>query len=247
MTEELASRLAIQTYTFRAIPEHAGVIAGLKTCGVNTVEMCDCHLDAADENRLQVLELYRKSGISIAAYGVHLFTGDEQSSRPLFEFGREAGYSLISGDVAEGGLEVAEELCAEYGMRLGIHNHGREHTLGSIEQLDELFGKSSPNIGLWLDTGWMLDSGEDPVKAAVHFEERLYGVHLKDMTFDADGKLEDAVVGTGRLDLGGFMQYLVETGFSGPVAVEYEGDEDDPVPATVQCISAIRAALAECS
>ncbi|MDD5697982.1 MAG: TIM barrel protein [Victivallaceae bacterium] len=126
------------------------------------------------------MQEYTDAGIKISSFGVNRFTGDEKAARQVFDFAKAAGFSAISADLAEGGLAVAEKLCEEYGKKIAIHNHGRKHELGSVRALESLFSKSSPNIGLCLDTAWMLDSGEDPVAIAEKFKDRLYGLHLKD-------------------------------------------------------------------
>jgi sugar phosphate isomerase/epimerase len=68
----------------------------------------------------------------------------------------------------------------------------------------------------------------------------VYGVHYKDFVFDRRGKWSDVVVGTGNLDLPGFVQALDETGFNGMAVIEYEADADNPVPALTQCVNSMR-------
>jgi sugar phosphate isomerase/epimerase len=108
--------------------------------------------------------------------------------------------------------------------------------------LEGVFGETSLNVGLCLDTAWMLDSGEEPVAVAAQFKERLYGLHVKDFVFE-DGKPEDVVVGQGGLNLDALAAFLVEMGFDGYLTLEYEGDVDNPVPALRQCCDAIREAF----
>ena len=114
-----------------------------------------------------------------------------------------------------------------------------------LEILEKLFTEASSNIGLCLDTAWMLDSGEDPVAVARKFQERLYGVHIKDFVFDRAGRPEDVIVGTGNLDLEGLAAFLTEIEYDGYFTLEYEGDVNDPIPATKECVEAVRAAFAK--
>ena len=53
----------------------------------------------------------------------------------------------------------------------------------------------------------------------------------------------DCIVGTGDLDLVGFLQALRETGFKGYFSLEYESAPQDPVPAMAECLANIRAAI----
>ncbi len=240
---EYGKKLAIQSWCFRGIKGDEGVIKALKTCGVDHIEMCGVHVDPLilPDGGAQAIDLYKKNGITISAFGVHGFGSDEKSARKIFEFAKMAGFPVISADLGPDGLSVVEKLCEEYGKKIAIHNHGRRHKLGAVWALEELFKKSSRNVGLWLDTAWMLDSGEDPVKVAENFSERLYGLHIKDFIFNKAGKPEDVVVGTGNLDLKGLFTALSKMGFKGGLTLEYEGDVNNPVPAVKKCVEAVRA------
>jgi sugar phosphate isomerase/epimerase len=86
-----------------------------------------------------------------------------------------------------------------------------------------------------------MDSRQDPVEMIKSFKDRLFAIHLKDFVFDRAGVPEDVVLGTGNLDLKKLLAALDDAGFDGPAIIEYEGDADDPVPATKKCVAAIRA------
>jgi sugar phosphate isomerase/epimerase len=49
------------------------------------------------------------------------------------------------------------------------------------------------------------------------------------------------IIGTGNLDLPSLMTKLKAIKFSGPLVIEYEGDEKNPVPALKECVAALRA------
>jgi len=140
-------------------------------------------------------------------------------------------------------LAMAERLAAEYDVRLGIHNHGGRHWLGSSQALRWVFAQSGPRVGLCLDTAWALDSGEDPVKMIEEFGPRLHLLHLKDFVFDRARKPEDVVVGTGNLPLAAVAAALAKVGFAGEAVLEYEGDVANPVPSVSACVKAIRKGL----
>jgi sugar phosphate isomerase/epimerase len=71
------------------------------------------------------------------------------------------------------------------------------------------------------------------------FGERLYGVHVKDFVYTRDRQPQDVVIGTGILDLPRFMSTLQQANFSGPMVIEYEGDETNPVPVLKQCVAVL--------
>lgn len=247
MAMELIDRMGIQSYCFRAFKENEQVIQGLKDCGVDRIELCGVHLNPLEDDITACFDLYKKNDIAISSFGVHRFDTDEDQARKVFELAKLAGFPTISTDLAEGALPVVEKLCEEYGKRVAIHNHGKNHHLGSVAALESLFAKSSRNVGLCLDTAWMLQSGENPVAVARKFQDRLYGLHLKDFIFDAEGKHTDVIVGTGGLELAALVKLLNDCGFAGYLTQEYEGNVDDPVPALKECVTAIKTAFAQAS
>ncbi|MGH7143683.1 MAG: sugar phosphate isomerase/epimerase family protein [Planctomycetota bacterium] len=247
MAINLLERMAIQSWCFRSIKTHEGVMDALKQCGVNKIEMSGTHYKPETEtDQTKIVALYKKQGVTISSFGVQGFGADEAKARKAFDLAKAAGFTTLSADLGPGGLEVAEKLCKEYGKKIAIHNHGRKHALGSVRALEELFAKSSPNVGLCMDTAWMLDSGENPVEIAKKFAGRLYGIHLKDFIFNRAGKPEDVVIGTGNLNLQAYIEALMENNFAGYFTLEYEGDVETPIPSTKKCVEAVIAVLKKC-
>lgn len=243
MEASMTERLGVQSWCFREFKTSGQVVEGLKACGVSRLEICGVHIDVA-KNAEATLKAYENAGITISALGVCGFGKDEVAARKAFEFAVMAGFPAIGADLHEGGLPLAERLCAEYGKKIAVHNHGRKHALGSVAALEKLFAESGPNIGLCLDTAWMLDSGEEPVEIAEKFKERLYGVHIKDFVFDRAGKEIDVVAGTGNLKLEKLAAFLKRIDYKGYLTIEYEGEKENPVPSLSECVRRTREALA---
>ncbi len=249
MNTTLSDRLGIQSYCFRAFKTLPDLIQALKDTGLNRLELWGGHLDGFDPEKADIpaaLEAFHREQVIITTCGVYGFDTDETAARRAFDFAKAAGFPTISGDLrTDEALPLVERLCEEYGVRVAIHNHGKKHRLGSPEALADLFGRSSDRIGLCLDTAWMLDSGEDPVAIARRFRDRLYGLHLKDFEFDAEGNHRDVIVGQGGLDLPALIRLLVETGYDGYLTQEFEGNPEDPVPSCRECVAAIRRTIGE--
>lgn len=233
-----SKKLGIQSWCFRSYKETGKIVEALRQCGVDGIELCGVHIDIHHPE--ETVRQYTDSGIRITAFGVHHFSNDETAARKVFELAALAGFPSISAGLDPDAIDMVEKLCAEYGKKLAIHNHGRRHPLGSVWALEDLFRRTSENIGLCLDTAWMLDSGENPLEVARKFRNRLYGTHIKDFIFDRAGKPEDVVVGTGNLELKAYLDYLRETDYQGYLTLEYEGDADHPVPALRECVKAIQ-------
>ena len=243
MANNLLSRLGIQSWCFRKFTTTQQVIDGLRACGVDHLEICGVHGNAEkDPEALKVIDEYRKAGISLSSTGVWGIGRDEAGSRRVFEFAKKAGITAISASVWHDWLPLAEKLSAEYGIKLALHNHGRHDFLVNIGFLEKYLAKASRNIGVCLDTAWMMDGGDDAMEAAKKFQDRLYGLHLKDFIFDRAGKPHDVVLGDGNLDIDGLMKFLVQIDYKGYLTIEYEGDADNPVPALKKCVERVRRA-----
>jgi len=90
-----------------------------------------------------------------------------------------------------------------------------------------------------------MQAGEDPIKTADRFADRLYGVHIKDFTFLPTGKGEDVVVGTGNLNLPELMKIVTGKARSCKcVTLEYERDVQNPGPKLKECVDQVRKAVA---
>jgi len=240
----LFNTLGIQTYCFRVYQTQEELLDALKDCGIRRMELWPGHYNPAErDDHKQFLLRLANEGVMISTFGVMGFS-DEAVARKCFEFACEAKFDTINCDFSEAQIPLVEKLCEEYGKKVTIHNHGRKHHWGPLYALKHLFASTSANVGLCLDTAWMLDSGEDPLAVAQQFRDRLYGLHLKDFVFDAAGKPEDVIVGTGNLNLKGLLDFLKESQYDGTLTLEYEGDYNDPIPATKQCVEAVRAACA---
>ena len=245
----VGEELAVQSWCFRGFEDNAEAIEKIKACGISKVELSSAHVDFADEGSFdEVIALYAAGGVDIVAIGAVRFGGDESAERKYFEFVRKAGADYLTVDFAVDSVpesyRIAEKLAAEYDVRLGIHNHGGRHWLGSCQMLAHVLANTSERIGLCLDTAWAMDSREDPIAMAERFADRLYGLHIKDFVFDRARNPEDVVVGTGNLSLPKLHETLEKIDFSGRVILEYEGDVKDPVPAVSECVKAIREQMA---
>ncbi len=232
--------LGIQSYCFRGFKSNSAVIERLSECGVSNVELCNVHVDFTNPSSfLPVIETYKTASIQIVSIGVEHLGNEESKTRPLFDFLKLAGAGFMSvdfsPDTSTESWRMAEKLAVEYDVYLGIHNHGGRHWLGSSQMIAHVLANTNERIGLCLDTAWALDSGEDPIEMAERFADRLYGVHIKDFTFDSARQPQDVIVGEGNLDLEKLLRLIRLNDKIGYVVLEYEGDVENPVSAIQKC------------
>ena len=236
--------LGLQSYCLRGIKDNEAVAKTVKECGLRRIEVCAVHTAFDDPAGFEALAgQYRAGGVPIVSIGVNRIGTDRRAATTLFECAKAAGLERMSVDFPLEGIDdalaIADELSERYGVRLGIHNHGGRHWLGSVTALRWVFGRTSERVGLSLDTAWAVDSREDPVAMVREFADRLHLVHIKDFVFARDRTPEDVVVGTGTLDLAALDRAMAEVGFAGEAILEYEGDVENPVPALRDCVKAV--------
>jgi sugar phosphate isomerase/epimerase len=240
--------IAIQSWCYREFKTLPQLIEQLKATGVTATELCGIHADFAKADTYPtVIETFKNAGIQIVCIGVEYLSGETAKDEPRFQFCKAAGIRNMSISFQPGamfdGLQNIDKLAEKYDLTLGIHNHGGYDWLGNPTILGYLFGKVSKRIGLHLDTAWALDAKQNPVEMAEKFGDRLQGVHLKDFTFDRAREPSDVIIGTGNLNLPKFVGVLKKLNFNGPLVIEYEGDEKNPVPALKDCVAALRKLL----
>ncbi len=238
--------LGIQSYCFREFKAIPDLIGALKQVKLPYVEVFPGHIDYRDDPAKTdaAIAQIRDAGISVTAYGGVNFSKDEKDARKLCDFaGRNRIRDLSVVTVDEAAIPMLEKLAKEYRVRYCLHNHGKGNQFCSFQDVKSFLAKTSRSFGLCNDTAWFLDAGEDPVAAVGEFADRLYGVHVKDFRFDQNRKPIDVIVGTGGLDLPGFIKALRKARFAGYMSLEYEGNPANPMAEGLQCLEAVRAAI----
>lgn len=112
---------------------------------------------------------------------------------------------------------------------------------GEYVALLERMGAAGDTLGLTLDVGHCLVTGDLPVDAQVRaLAPRLVHVHLDDI---AGGVHEHRMFGEGELDLAATLGALAEVGFEGMAAVELSRDSHRGAAAAAEAMAHLRRAL----
>ncbi|MBF4302840.1 TIM barrel protein, partial [Vibrio anguillarum] len=69
------------------------------------------------------------------------------------------------------------------GVQIAYHHH-MGTVIETAQDIDNLMKNTGPEVGLLLDTGHLTFAGEDPVKVAQCWAERINHVHCKDIRKD---------------------------------------------------------------
>jgi sugar phosphate isomerase/epimerase len=240
--------LAIQSWCYRHFKALPVLLTMLKDSGVSATELSAAHINIADRASWPgVIEQCRVASMQLVAIGVEKLTGVLEQDKARFEFCKAAGIRSMSitfpPESMFDGLRNIENLAEQFDMKLGIHNHGGYDWLGNPTILKYIFERTSPRIGLYLDTAWAIDAKQNAVQMAEQFADRMHGIHIKDFVYDRARIPKDVVIGTGNVDLPKLVASLKQMNFTGPLVIEYEGDVENPVPALKECVQAIRKLL----
>jgi sugar phosphate isomerase/epimerase len=143
-----------------------------------------------------------------------------------------------------GALDAVEKIAKEFDIRAAIHNHGPgDKNFPSPADAWNAVKDRDGHLGLCIDVGHTARIGEDPAEAIRKYADRLYDLHIKDVTA-AKPKGETTAMGRGVIDLVAVLKALVEIEFSHHVALEYETQPDDPLPGMAESFGYLRGVLA---
>jgi inosose dehydratase len=114
--------------------------------------------------------------------------------------------------------------------------------LDALESLARLRIAPDKRMGLCIDIGHTMRSGIDPSEPAQKHADRLMNIHIKDCTAaTVEGEMIE--IGRSIIDIPKFLRTLQKINYSGSVSLEYEKDEQDPLPGAAESIGYLRGVL----
>lgn len=229
-------RMGIAGFTFAKF-NIVESIAMMQRVNVHAISLKDFHLplNSSPEKIHEVLNQFGSAGITVYAVGVIYMKTKEQADN-AFDYAKKTGVKLIIGVPTYDLLDYAEQKVKEYDIRLAIHNHGPEDQLypGPGEVYERIRHRDQ-RMGLCMDIGHAMRAGENPVEAAVKYGDRLYDLHIKDVS--GTGKGPHAIeVGRGIIDFPAFVRSLRKIKYGGHCSIEFEKDMGDPLPGIAESV-----------
>ena len=155
----------------------------------------------------------------------------------------ESGHEELWDRLCEGLVQVLEHARGS-GVRIAFEPEPGMFVErpGGFERLVGRLGPDGADLGLCLDVGHLLCTGDLPVADAIaRHAGRLVHVHLDDV---AGGVHEHRMFGTGDLDLPETLNALLKAGYDGMAAVELSRDSHRGAQAAAEAMGHLRAALA---
>lgn len=240
-----ALKLGVASYSFRKFPFDK-CLEMAKALDAKYINFKDVHIprtdppDAIKAARAKV----EAAGFTIMGGGTISMTKDEAAVRKDFEYAKLAGMPLIVAAPTPDSLDVVEKLAKEYDIKIAIHNHGPEDKyFPSPYDVYKAVKARDKHMGLCIDIGHSWRAGADPTKAVLELRDRVYDFHVKDLR-DLKAKESQCIVGKGAVDFAGLFRALLKIGYTGHVGLEYEIDENDPLPGMQQSFAYMRGVLA---
>jgi inosose dehydratase len=217
-----------------------------KQLGVKYITLKDMHLPlkSSPEERREAAKKIKDAGLTLMGCGVVSLKNNEAEIRSAFEYAKDAGMPTIVCMPDRAALDAVEKFAKEYDIRIAIHNHGPgDKNYPSPNDAWNAVKDRDPHLGLCIDIGHTVRIGEDPIEAIRKCSERLYDLHIKDVTA-ASPKGETTAMGRGVIDLVGVAKALLDIKFTHHVALEYEADAKNPLPGMSESFAYLRGILA---
>jgi inosose dehydratase len=241
----LGLKIGVATYTVRELPIEEAISAvkrvGLKYVSIKNVKN---HIDLSHttEERKQRVQMFRDAGLVPLSVGNVGMKNDEADMRRAFEYVRDVGVpTMVCSPARDSGdldiwVKTLDKLVKEFDIKLAIHNHGPEDKqFPSPYDVMKAVEKYDKRIGLCIDVGHTARAGVDPAESILKCRERLYDVHLKDIS--AMGIQNKAIEsGRGILNSRSILAALLKIKYQGLVGFEYEKDSKDPVPGLAESV-----------
>lgn len=203
--------------------------------------MAHCHWKhhAAGDYLEQVKGLCSQFDLSISSYAGGLHVDRDADLDAPFRFMKQLGAPMLAGGLWGGEANLLasriNDICAKYGVKYAFENHPETSAEEILRKIN--YGRHE-HIGIALDTGWCGTQGIDAVEALKRVREKLFIVHLKDVT--EPGKHNTCALGEGIVGIDRVCQYLKQSDYRGVICIEHEPYDRDPMPEIRRSIERIK-------
>ena len=236
--------LGMASYTLRKFPTEQAITM-TKRLGLEWICFKSFHLplEATPEQIAADVAKVKEAGLRLYSGGV-ISMSNAQQIQQAFAYAKAAGMQMIIGSPNPDVLPLVEEEVKKTGVGLAIHNHGPGDKWWPLPQTAyEKIKKLDRRIGLCIDIGHTVRYGADLVKSVEETADRILDMHIKDVT-EATAKGRTCPAGRGVIDLPALLAKLIQIGYSGVCSLEYESEENDPLPGSAESIGYFRGILA---
>ncbi len=237
-------KIGIASYTFRKLSVD-DTIKAMQRLNLHYISIKDFHLalTSTTAERKAVIQKFTEAGITPLSCGNITMQNDEQDIRRAFEYAMDCNMPTIVCSPHPDSMAMLDKMVKQYDIKLAIHNHGPEDKrFPSPYDVYKAVQGFDNRIGLCIDVGHTARAKVNPAEAIIKCRDRLYDLHIKDInTTEPNGTTIEA--GRGVLDLPAILHSLQKIKYSRLVSIEYEGWENDPLPAVAETLGYIKGLL----
>ncbi|MFN2602521.1 MAG: sugar phosphate isomerase/epimerase family protein [Gemmatimonadaceae bacterium] len=244
--ETASLKLGVASYSLRHFPR-AQAIAMTRELGTPYINLKSMHLpyESSPAEIAAARQEITAAGLQIVGGGMITFDVDtDDGVQKYFDYAKAAGMPVMVSTCHPVLLPRIEKFAKRYDIKVAIHNHGPEDpdfpspydALKAVRNMDS-------RMGLCIDVGHTVRTGTDAVKAAADAGPRLLDMHIKDLR-DLKDKESQCIVGEGKIPIVALFRQLEQMRYAGYVNLEYEIDENDPMPGMKQSFAYMRGVLA---
>jgi inosose dehydratase len=236
MHVEMPFTLGMAGYTFREFTIEQ-TIEMMKRTGVNTLSLKDFHLPytSTKEEIDEVLKKFSDAGITVYTLGV-IYMKSREFVDQAFNYAAMAGMKMIVAAPDYELLDYVEEKVKATDIRVAIHNHGPDNTLypNAADIWNNIKNRDS-RLGICIDIGHTLRDGEDPAEDILKYADRIYDMHIKDVT-SANKEGKTVEMGRGIINIPNVISAIRKINYSGKCSLEFEKDMKDPLAGIAESI-----------
>lgn len=239
-------KLGVASYSFRKFSREQA-IAMTKQLGTPYLNVKDFHLplNSTPEQIDAARKEFAAAGIILVGIGNVSFDKDDPADiRAKFDYAKRLGVPLIVCAPTREILPKLGKYVQEYNIEIAVHNHGPEDKYFPTPQsVLEIVRDMDPRCGLCIDVGHTARTGVDVVESIQQAGSRLLAMHVKDLA-NMRVKESQVAVGEGKMPIPQIFLALIEMGYKGQVDLEYEINENNPMPGMIESFAYMRGVLA---
>ena len=238
-------RLAVATFSLRKF-SRSQAIDIVRELGVKYVHVKSFHLPyySSKAELTAARREFEHAGLHVVAVGnISMRTNDEDYIRRHLEYAKNAGVDTAVCAPLPENLRLIEKHAKRVGLKIAVHNHGPEDdyfpnaavVLKHIRNMD-------PCMGLCYDVGHAARTGVDVTEEIEAAGDRLFEVHIKDLT-DFTDRSSQVEVGKGKIPVAAIFRSLRAIEYTGVVGLEYERNPNAPQQGMAESLAYMRGVL----
>lgn len=185
-----------------------------------------------------------------ASYGVDpyilgpIYMSTPEQVEEAFAYVRRFGSEMFIGVPSYDVLDLVVRKVRETGIKMAIHTHGPDlpDLFPDIRVVVEKVGDPTLGIGCCMDLAHSYRYGQDPARDIRKYAKWIWDIHIKDVTLPSKAGVAKEM-GRGGMDIPAIVKSLRRIGYKGVISIEYEADEDDPLPAVAETAGYLRGVM----